>query len=525
VNNLEKNGPFLSRTSKMLLDQILFYVPAAIFWKDLHGVYLGCNELFLKMAGLNDPSQIVGLHDSELPWADRDQDYNQDDFHVIQTGETIKRVEPVSCAEGEIIANTTKVPWYENDKIIGVLCVIHEITDLVRAKEAAEAASQSKSEFITNMSHDLRTPLSGIVNIASGLAAKALVPEEKEQLELMHNGAKQLLAFLDNVLDMASADAAHETVSREKVFDLRVSVGNICALLSPNIKVKNLNFILEIDPKLPQYIYGNQVKLERILLNLLGNAIKFTEKGSITLRATAMAEEGTIIQVKWTVADTGIGIPLHEQEKIFDHFFRASPAYKGLYTGNGVGLCIAQKFVESLGGDKISVASQVGEYTEFNFTLPMTIGDPVLLEQQSYPPPTPWAVRPEPYSVLLVEDTRISQMAAKIILEESNCFLDYAATGEEALKKIVDHSYELVFMDIGLPDISGTEITSFIRQREHLTPGKRIPIIGLSAHIDYTLRQEAYGAGMDEVLIKPISREQVREMLMRFCAKEPALSI
>jgi len=509
------DNTFFLLDSHVLLDQILFHVPAAIFWKDLNGIYLGCNGLFLKMAGLTSLSQIVGMHDSELPWAERGKDYNQDDFYVMRTGETIKRVEPVSCFYGGIIANTTKTPLYESDEIIGVLCIIHDITDFIRAKEAAEAASQSKSEFITNMSHDIRTPLAGIVSISENLRLKSKKPEETEQLGLIEDCGRQLLQLLNNVLDVASADNAHQDGIKWETVNLRECIENVAALTIPNAAAKNLILNVEIDQKLPLYIKTDHTKLERILLNFLGNAIKFTETGSIDLVVSLLEQQGDMCQISWSVNDTGVGIPAEEQEKIFDQFFRGSPSYRGVYKGNGVGLYIVKKFIKLLGGRDITVQSTVGKGTSLNFILPMQITEVPKTRKKDT---DAFAPLPEKkYDVLLVEDTKIARIAAQIVLTDCHCTLDFAETGEEAVEKTKNHHYDFIFMDIGLPKMSGSEATALIREAEKQHDGCYVPIVGLSAHFDKSAQEQAINSGMDDVLMKPLSRAQAKQILSSLC--------
>lgn len=514
-SSLMDNAVFLL-DSHMLLDQILFNVPAAIFWKDLNGIYLGCNELFLKMADLTHPSQIIGMHDSELPWAGRGQDYNEDDFYVMRTGETLKRVEPVSCVYGDIIATTTKTPLYEHDKIIGVLCIIHDITDLIRAKEAAESASQSKSEFITNMSHDIRTPLAGIVSISENLRLKSRNPEETEQLSLIEDCGRQLLQLLNNVLDVASAENAHEDEIKWEAVNLIECIENVAALTVPNAAAKLLTLEVEMDQNLPCYVRTDHTKLERILLNFLGNAIKFTETGSIHLIVKLLERQGNVCHISWSINDTGIGIPDEEQEKIFGQFFRGSPSYRGVYKGNGVGLYIAKKFIKLLGGHDIKVQSTVGVGTSLNFILPMQITEASKIHRKEVSAPN---LLPEKkYDVLLVEDTKIARIAAQIVLSDCCCTLNFAETGEEAVEKAKNHHYDFIFMDIGLPHMSGSEATALIRKTsEH---NRHVPIVGLSAHFDQHIQEQAIQSGMDEVLMKPLSRDQAKKILAAFCCEK-----
>ena len=516
-----------SRTKKdrtlEYLEKIIDIIPAPLYWEDVNSVIRGINQQCLK--GVGADKSLIGNSPYDHYSYDVAKHIVAHNEEVMRTGKILAQEEPIEdLTTGEIKYFTAvKGPLRnEKGKIIGIIGTSIDISDRKKAeeqlkieKEKAEAASRAKSEFITNMSHDIRTPLAGIVSIAGRLSEKARSPEEKEQLELMEDGATQLLSLLNNVLDIASAERSHEEILKDEIFNLQDSIKNISTLVLPNIKAKNLQLIMKVDSHIPRYVIGDQVKFERILLNLLGNAIKFTEKGEITFQAKVIKQEGGMCEIEWSIIDTGIGIPENEKSKIFDRFFRASPSYKGLYKGNGVGLYIAQKFVEQLGGEKIHVESEEGEGTRFYFILPMEMGRPPEINQEM-DVSIAWTPRQEPYKILLVEDTKIARIAAKFLLEELNCTLRYAADGETALREAIENKYELIFMDVGLPDISGTEVTQMIRRRE-MSTHQHVPIIGLSAHIDKTIRQEAYQAGMDEVLIKPLLKNQAKAALARFC--------
>ncbi len=494
----------------MLLDQILFHIPAAIFWKDTQGIYLGCNQHFLKMAGLTSLTDIVGRKDSDLPWSDRGSAYNIDDFHVMETGQTLKRTEKVLCFDGEIIAETTKTPLYENNKIIGVLCLIHNITDFVKAKKAAESASSEKSEFITNMSHDIRTPLAGIVSISQSLKIKANEPEEKVQLGLIHDCGQQLLCLLNDMLGVAHLDRTEEDNLRHSSFDLIICIKNICSLIKPEIISKQLDFDVVIDSDLPRYVVSNQIMLERVLLNLLGNSTKFTEKGTITLKVSMISKQKNVCIIRWSVCDTGIGILKKEQKKIFYRFVRSTPSHKGTYKGNGIGLYIAKRFVQQLGGHEIQIESKISKGAKFYFDLPMKIGEPPENKEECLAMVD--IPSKENFKILLVEDSEIAQVATKLMLKNSSFDTELASNGTNALEMLTEHKYDLAIMDIGLPDISGIDITILVRQWEKTT-NRHLPIIGLSAHIDASMKEKALNAGMDYIFTKPLTQEMVYKIL------------
>lgn len=540
----------------MLLEQILFHTPAAIFWKDTQGVYRGCNQLFLNMAGLKSLEDIVGAKDSELPWKDRGGDYNTDDFHVMKTGQTLKRIENVLCVDGEIIAETTKTPLYEGGKIVGVLCLIHDITDFVNAKKAAEAASRAKTEFIANMSHDLRTPVTGVLGMAQDImdiAQKTKISLQKHMVSLpsdqqstlinmietiqedgrlLFHATDELLQLCNEILEITrlESDKQHEAA---ETFDLRALIEHNITLLQPVAQNKTLNLSCEIDPTVPRYLHGIRQYLDRTILNLISNALKFTKKGFVKVVIKNSESKKTHFKIGDTlnliiqVADSGIGIPEDKFDVIFEHFSRLVPSYEGIYQGAGLGLYTVKCYVKAMHGT-IHLTSELGKGTVFTLTLPFIVADHVKKEKTAIFLPKQIIAKKnlvrsavikstDKHRILIVEDNELAAKAITLALEKIfDCSFDFATTGKQAIQMAGDHDYDLILMDVGLPDLNGVEATKRIRDFSDKNKSS-VPIIALTGHAgDPEKYQECIDAGMQVVLSKPARQPDLKAVFQEY---------
>ena len=322
-----------------LLDSI-----AGIHWsKDKNGMYLSCNDLMVKTLGLNDKSDIVGKTDYELPWSAQADTLVQNDLEVMKDAKVQSKEELVQTPDGVIHTfMVTKCPLKNhNGEIVGTFGCSVDIThikalenELRIAKEKAEAASQAKSVFIANMSHDIRTPLTGIVGLSDILFDTVIKDEAKEYARMLHLSGEQLLSLLNSVLDIVSSESIDQNTIETVPFNLHELLHNIFELELPALKLKNLTLDLKLNEGTPAIIKTDKGKLYRILLNLLSNSIKFTEKGGISINIDLTDETN----LRFDIIDTGIGIPKTDIDKIFNSFYRVHPSYEGKYQGFGVGL-------------------------------------------------------------------------------------------------------------------------------------------------------------------------------------------
>ena len=516
---------------RLILNILLNYLPNAIFWKDNNLVFQGCNKQFAQQFAYEEPAEIIGKTDYDFPFPPHlVEAYRADDQQIIDTG-----IAKLNYEERQIQPNGTektvlvsKVPFYdENKTIIGVLGIYTDITDrkmaendLKLAKEKAEAANHVKEEFIRNMSHDIRTPLSGIIGISSLIEQEAKTTEEKERARMVNISGEQLLTLLNSVLDIVAIDSVKENQISLSTFDIRELLQNLYDLELPSIKLKNLDLRIHIEDEVPQFIQSDPVKIHRVLLNFLGNALKFTEKGFIEVHLRLKSKTNNILILEFSIRDSGIGIAHRDKKKIFKRFYRANPSSQGIYSGYGVGLHIVKKYMQLLKG-QINIESAPGEGTIFTVIIPALAAlDPnvnVTKNTQLAFPMKQLETKSEkqPF-LLLIEDNIIALKTVETIVKRANCDFKSAMSGREAFLLFKENQFDLIFSDLGLPDISGVELAQLFRQFEKKEGRNPVPIVGLTAQTLSEAEQHALLSGMDKVLVKPIRYEVLQSVMKEF---------
>lgn len=508
------------------LETLIEYMPCNVYWVDKNCKMIWCNQNLLNILNMTR-EEFCGKTYEELSelghWPEGiGAQFKNDDLTVLHTGIPIiaKEEPPIFHPDGSYsVYLTSRMPLrnHEGD-IVGIAGISTEITNLKEATAKAEAANRAKIEFIANMSHDIRTPLSGVVGMSELLEEKTKDAEEKQYAQWINESGEQLLAMLNGILDVVSADNINESDIHEKNFDLYDCIQDIVKLELPTTKLKKLDLRVDIDETVPQYIISDRTKIHRILLNLLGNAIKFTEKGHVYIELKSLLNTDNETKIRFCVADTGIGIPHDAQDKVFDRFYRVSPSYKGIYTGHGVGLHIAQSYVKLLGGE-IKLESQEGVGTTFYFDLSLKTGHPVAANPSDVPIPayesiTSWPQTP-PY-LLLIEDNSIARRMAEVFATKLGCPFISAIDGEQALTLAQSEPFDLIVTDFGLPGISGQEFTSRFRAWEKAMNKTPIPIIGLTAHSKDNAKKECLECGMNDIFSKPITISMLRKIIRQF---------
>lgn len=510
-----------------LLASLIDYLPHAIFWKDEALVFRGCNKQFAEQFGYSSPQDIIGKSDYDFPfYAPVIAGYHDDDLHVLTTGIpklNYEEQQRQSTGEDKIML-VSKVPVHgKNNTIVGVLGIYTDITQrkadekrLLEAKNQAELENQAKTEFIANMSHDIRTPLTGVVGLSQLLELQLLDHDQKQYASWIQKSGEELLSLLNGILDVVSMGQVHDSAVESESFDLRQCIQSILCLERPLVQVKGLVVNIQIEESIPKYLKGDRTKLHRVLLNLLGNAIKFTASGTVTLDVSTIAVTTASYRLHFSVTDTGVGIPASVQHKIFDRFFRASPSSKGLYDGHGVGLSIAHSYVESLGG-QLQCVSAEGNGSTFYFDISLSKSESNLVAENA-----DISVLPEPrifdrtFSVLLVEDNWIALTVIEDMVQRSGLLFTSATCGESAIEMIKANNYDLIITDLGLPGISGEVLSSTIREWEKLEQRVPTPIIGLTAHASALVKIDCLSHGMNAVYSKPIDLstiESIKQLL------------
>ena len=399
--------------------------------------------------------------------------------------------------------------------------------ELRAAKEYAEETSAIKSEFVANMSHDIKTPLAGIIGI-SEILTRRLQGENLELTQTLLLSSRQLLSFFNNCLEIFKLE--NSVIALEVVpFDIKRVLNEIYELFLPAALNKKLDLNVLYLGYIPDSLIGSRASFYRVLLNLIGNAIKFTHSGSVTIQvsiATYIYPSDANAKLTLVVQDTGIGISENNLNMIFNQFTRLSPSHEGIYEGSGIGLYVVQKTVSTLGGE-VHVNSMEGVGSKFTVELPIIIPPPEEIKiptsaaQGDTPVNDTQLVEPkksEPIKkssalkILLVEDNFIILRVQTLLLTSLGYEVEQAENGEKALEIFEPGKYDLILMDLGLPGIQGNAATKLIRKMEQGS-SYRVPIIALTAHIAEEDAPQCINAGMDKIVNKPLSQKQVKEII------------
>lgn len=394
------------------------------------------------------------------------------------------------------------------------------VQELRRAKEAAEAASKAKSRFLANMSHEIRTPMNGVIGMTELILATGLTERQRKYAEAIHASAESLLVVINDILDFSKIEAGRLELE-DVPFSLRDLVGATLEMFREKARRKGLLLKTAFEPEVPERVQGDPTRLRQILVNLVGNAVKFTEKGEVFVRVSRLDEGEGRFLLCFEVRDTGVGIPPEARARIFDGFSQADETTTRKYGGTGLGLTIAKQLVELMGGG-ISVESSPGKGSVFRFTVRVAgLKDEAAVNRCPTVEPARFPASPtvrddgDRPSVMVAEDNPVNQEVCREILEYLGCRVHMASNGREAVEELSRTRYDLVFMDFQMPEMDGIEATRRIRALEQGT-GLHTRIIALTARAMEGDREECLRHGMDDYLSKPFTMEAMREILEKW---------
>lgn len=438
------------------------------------------------------------------------------------SGESSVYEVPLRRKDGHIIwIQISGTPIYnEQLEIVGSLGLHFDITErkrrqdeLQKAKNEAEAANRAKEKFMSNLSHEMLTPMNGIMGFLNRLQELPDLSENQSYfLSAIQNAADNLLVLLEDLLDFSRIEGSEVKINK-RVFNVERSINNFCSTFDNQLKENNNTLTVEIDPKLPYKLSGDPLRLGQMIKHLTSNAIKFTENGKVTVRLKEESRTDQQVQVVLEVEDTGTGIPAAEHDKIFDRFYRSERFTNRLTTGTGIGLSIVKQIAPQIGGT-ITVESEMGKGSIFRVHLPLAIADDQKISRLL----ADHGKALSKFPVLVAEDNTINQMLIKEHLKNWKMPFTLVDNGEAVLKKLEEEPYHLILMDVQMPIMDGIEATKQIRKTP--SPYQQIPIIALTAYVLSEDEKQCLEAGMNDHVSKPFNPFQLLSKIIELGLKK-----
>lgn len=513
------------KEQKRFLKSIMDAIPDLIFYKDTDSVYLGCNTAFSqKFIGLSE-QEIIGRTDLDFV---KDKElaafFRQKDRQVLQNGTPAINEERITLVDGtEIDIETMKTPLFDEEgRISGLIGVSRDITtrkyverELVLARQAAETANSMKGQFLATMSHEIRTPMNGIMGFLDILETTDLTESQRGYLEEARNASEILLYLINDILDFSKIEAGR-LVLENRTFSLHQLVENAVSLMAPKTG-QGPAVEIRLLEGMPDQVMGDPSRLNQVLTNLLGNAVKFTEKGTVILSAEQLYGEENELIIHFSVSDTGIGIKEEDLPNLFRPFTQADASMSRRYGGSGLGLSITRELTRLMGGD-VWVESTYGEGSTFHFIIrlqPLTADSREEGSEAAGSSAACSSVSAEAaYRVLVAEDNPINAKLMSVMLGNRGLMWDNAMDGLEAVRAFRERDYDLMLMDCQMPGMDGYEATQVIRQEGR---GRKQPIIvAMTANAMEGDREKCISAGMDDYISKPVSQAGFYEMLDKY---------
>ncbi len=496
-----------ARRLSTLLRSIIDASPDLIYYRNEEGRFAGCNRIAELLTGKTE-EELVGLTLHDVFEEDLASQIVASDREVLETNASMTEELWLRFADGRRrYFEMKRVPFFDNaGNRLGLLAFGRDMTERKQAESAAAKASTDKTRFIATISHELRTPLNGIVGLSRMLRDTDLSKEQFSWVSTIYASAITLGNIFNDIVDLDKLDRDKLELSLKTVSlrDFTEELSSIIRLLAAD---KNLELVTTVNEPLPQMVEVDGTRLRQILWNILFNAVKFTHKGEVSLSvsATQPVQGGSI--VSFVIQDTGVGIPDTELDKIFAMYYQVDHPDHQSATGTGIGLAICKQMVELMNGE-IRVTSEVNKGTRFEIDLPVQISTrPMQISK----------LQVTDLRILLVEDIELNVMVAKALLEKLGQTVDVAMTGQEAIDKARANEYDLILLDIQLPDMTGFDVANVLIEEDLVM---QTPIVALTANV-IKKREEYLENGMDDIIAKPIKKSRVIEVFNALFA-EPA---
>ncbi|OWA35394.1 hypothetical protein B9G55_12165 [Saccharibacillus sp. O16] len=520
---------------------ILNSVSEGIFGMDLEGRLVFINPTGAEMLGCRPHEALSVLSLSQIQQTSQDgiqyDPYDSPLNHALRTGEAHQDSESIFWRKdgSSFLVSYRVTPLYDQGERKGAVVVFTDITgerEIIRAKESAERADRAKSEFLAIMSHELRTPMNGVVGMAALLGETELDESQRYYVDIITQSSENLMHILNEILDFSKIEAGKMTLNLEPM-RVRHVLDQAMDLFSSRASEKGLMLTAEVAPSVPEVLIGDPAKFRQVLVNLISNAIKFTEEGGVVITIEpGFFHQPNALTLEVAVRDTGIGIPPEKQGLLFQSFSQIDPSINRKYGGTGLGLAICKKLVELMNGF-IGVHSREGEGSNFHFTLPLSVPDPELLEVFDQPEErislsTEFVIPDQPelpenqgeamtdpaaLVVLIAEDHPVNRRLLSEMLTRFGCACEAVTNGREAVEAAAHRHYDLIFMDMQMPEEEGFESAARIREQSGI--GEPV-IVAVTAFADRESRDRCRESGVQDFISKPLFAAEVESLIEKW---------
>lgn len=482
---------------------------------DMESSIISCNPAFEKLYGYKQ-NEITGKNLDALISSETDLDEASQYSKTVTQGKTVHAFGQRNRKNGsKVDVEIFDVPVVVGGKGAGILGLYHDVSEIIQARREAEAADRAKSDFLANMSHEIRTPMNGIIGMLELTQGTSLTHEQKDFLDTAKESADSLLSLLNDILDFAKIESGYLTLE-EIDFDPRYTVESVTTAIAPRAESKGLEMLCLIQPNIPSRIVGDPGRVRQILMNLAGNAIKFTSHGEIVIRAALENIDGDQVTIKFAVTDTGIGIPPERQAAIFDRFVQVDSSTTRKYGGTGLGLAISKQLVDLMQG-KIGIISEPNAGSTFWFT--------AVFKKSSAPPEEPIRIPANlrDAHILIVDDNPTNRLILTKELEHFGCRADSVGDSMLVLPQLISAAqigdpYKLVLLDMQMPEKDGMTTLAEIKQTDQI---KDVHVVILTSMGHRGDAAKLTSLGCDGYLVKPVKKDHLEEMVLTVLCEKP----